>query len=225
MSTVHCPLPLCDLETFSEVVSQKWEHFVNEVVRMMYAKTMPTVNRADAEDIVQTALAKAWEKRATYEPIKPLRNWLFVFVRWYFRNYLKDRARKYKSRGPTCWLEAMAENNSTPPAPDCRTLDEMLEKEAARMRHRAEVGRLLNGISKTVRQTIVKRHFRGMSISQIAREKSANEKTIAWRFPNGYRQMRQAGGQACLTVPSAASCVTPDPFVRKSSCPTENHFR
>ncbi len=195
MATVHNPLPPCDLGTFTEVVSQEWDDFVRQVVRMMFRKGMPTVNRADAEDIVQTALSAAWEKRAAYAPIKPLRNWLWAFVYWSFLTHMTDRARKYKSQGPTCWLETLAKDNSMPPAPECHTLDVMLEKEAARMRHRAELGRLLRSITKLQRHAVVKRHFRGLSTSQIAREECRNDKTIGSRFQDGYRAMRRVAGQ------------------------------
>ena len=191
MSTALLPFPPCDRETFNEVVAKEWENFVSAVVHKMYIKDKPVVNRADAENIVQVALVNAWQKRHTYQAVGPLVNWLAAFVRWEFRGYWKDRTRRYETWGETYWLETLAANNTLPPAPNCPTSDEMLEKEAERTKHRAQLGRLLNGISKIKRQTIVKRHFRGMSISEIAKEKSANYSTIVSRFFLGNQQLRQ----------------------------------
>ena len=186
------PLPPCDRETFNEVVSQDWEHFVRQVVRMMIAKT-GVVARADAEDVVQMALAKAWEKRDTYRRIKPLRNWLFMFVVWQCRAY-QNKVDRRAAAANMVRLETLAANK-LPPAPDCPTPSQVLKQEAERVKHREMLGRLLREISKTKRQAIVKRHFRGMRTSEIAKETSTHYATIASRIWAGYRQMRQAGGQ------------------------------
>ena len=77
-----------DRDTFNRAAAREWEHFVNEVVRMRsrHKEELEPNNRADAEDTVQRALMKAWEKRGTYRAIGPLRSWLFAYVSWTYRS-------------------------------------------------------------------------------------------------------------------------------------------
>jgi RNA polymerase sigma-70 factor (ECF subfamily) len=119
-------------------------------------------HRADAEDAVQDALLKGYDRRGGYDPGRPFAGWWFAVV----RNCCHDLARRRRRRRPTHTLEQADRMKAGPAAP------------AATEDLREALGRLAPAHGEVLRL----RYFAGCSYREIAQALGIPEGTVMSRL-------------------------------------------
>lgn len=72
--------------------SREWADYVREVVRYYrYNVSVARLNHHDWDDIAQIAMIHVWNKRAHYDPAKPLKPWLKTVVLMQVKNGIRNR--------------------------------------------------------------------------------------------------------------------------------------
>lgn len=135
-----------------------------------------TGDAAQAEDIVQETLLRAWKRPAVLDQREAsARAWLFTVA----RNLVIDEARSARRRHETpTAIEAMPE----PIAAD----------ETERMLDGWLIGDALAGLSPEHRQVIVRAYYGGLSTAELSAELGVPEGTVKSRLHYGLRALRLA---------------------------------
>ncbi|WP_082235631.1 sigma-70 family RNA polymerase sigma factor [Halobacillus massiliensis] len=161
-----------------------------EIMEKYYASLLRTAfqyvnNKTTAEDMVQDALLKAYDKFHMFQEGQNLKAWVFTIM----VNHCKDYLRRYESRKVTPWEGQWLQNT------EANTLDPleiMLEKEEYSHIHRA-VGHLRPDYHVCVHLY----YFNNLSVKQISRVLHTNENTLKTRMK---RARDQLGGELSLSV-------------------------
>ncbi|WP_254434298.1 sigma-70 family RNA polymerase sigma factor [Halobacillus sp. Marseille-Q1614] len=163
---------------------------LNEIVENYYASLLRTAfgyvkNMMTAEDMVQDALLKAYDKFHLFQEGQNLKAWVFKIM----INHCKDYLRSYDSRKVTPWeghwLQNTMANTKDP-------LDIMLEKEAHSHIHEA-ISHLRPGYHECVHLY----YFNNLSVKQVSHVLHMNENTLKTRMK---RARDYLGGELSLSV-------------------------
>jgi RNA polymerase sigma-70 factor (ECF subfamily) len=130
-------------------------------------------NRGDAEDLVQSALAKALEWRGKFRPESNLKAWLKRVI----RNLAIDNAR----HGKKTVAEASADELPAPPPQDAPPWANL---------SRDHVELALRKCSPLSRETFELHYFKGLSLAEIARLKHSKVATIGTRLHRTREMLR-----------------------------------
>ncbi|MFC4244131.1 sigma-70 family RNA polymerase sigma factor [Gryllotalpicola reticulitermitis] len=135
-----------------------------------------TSDAAQADDIVQETLLRAWRKPAVLDQREAsARAWLFTVA----RNLVIDDARSARRRHET---PTAAESMPEPVVAD----------ETERMLDAWLIGDALAGLSADHREVIVRAYYGGLSTAELAAELSVPEGTVKSRLHYGLRALRLA---------------------------------
>lgn len=121
-----------------------------------------TLNRADAEDVVQDTLIKIWNKRDRWDEIESLEAWALTIA----RNLAIDCTRK---------RDAHPEEEITPP----QALETTTPYERLREKERIELVRnLMNALPEKQRTAMQLRDFEGKSYREISEIMQVTEEQV-----------------------------------------------
>jgi len=173
-------------------VAAERDHYIGEVVKLMYRfePEWRGINRADAEDIVQSAMMAAWRKRDTYQPIKPLRNWLFLFVQ---NTYRADHALRAKRKHRIDMLEWVQSNNFAPPS-QVVGYAESIRRDAEQEKYRSLVAKLIETLPEPLLTTFRHVYYDNTTKIDVSRTTGVGYSTVFSRIRRGVAQLRNRFG-------------------------------
>ncbi len=149
-------------------------------VRAIRAAFLICHDRALAEDIVQSAFVRAYERIAQFDATRPFGPW---FVQSVVNDALKAAARQGRT-SPLDWDGA--DDDSLPLIDPGPTPEEQLE---AAETH-AAIGAALAHLSPEQRAAIVLRYYAGLSESEMTARLHAPPGTIKWRLHAARHRLR-----------------------------------
>ena len=141
-------------------------------------------DRADAEDVVLEALARAWREAGRFDPTRgSVRAWLTVMVRSRALDLVRARDRRHAMAGAAAAADFPAASGAPPrdPARAAEVADD-----------RRNVLSALEQLSPPQREAIELAYFDGLSQTQIAERVGAPLGTIKTRIRDGMRKLRSA---------------------------------
>ena len=150
------------------------EQFYVQAVR---AAILVTRDRALAEDVVQTAFLRAYERIAQFDAARP-------FAPWFLRMVVND-AVKAVTRRPTLALDALDRPDAEPPDPAPDPLRQLEQAET-----QAAVQAALEALPPEQRAAIVLRYYLGYSEPEIAAAQAVPPGTVKWRLHAARRRLR-----------------------------------
>ncbi len=132
---------------------------IEDYARIVTGLSVMCGSRAAAEDAVQEALAKAWERSERGEQIEELAGWVTVVARNILRSWFRRVRAERRAR------EALAQQGGT--------------GETTGMAHdHVDVVRALRALTKTQRETTVLYYYLGMKVGEIGRTLGVSEGTV-----------------------------------------------
>jgi RNA polymerase sigma-70 factor (ECF subfamily) len=165
------------------------EHTIRGFLATDYPKVVGAValisgSRAAAEDAVQEALARAWERSERGERIESLKAWVMTValnqVRSGFRRLRSERRARLRA-GPGAWTEMAGGLPSVPGAE--RSVD---------------VRRALSSLPRRQREATVLRYYLDLDVAEIARVLRINEGTAKTTLHRARRALAEALGEEDL---------------------------
>jgi RNA polymerase sigma-70 factor (ECF subfamily) len=148
-------------------------------VRAVRAAFLICHDHAQAEDIVQAAFVRAYERIAQFDATRPFGPW---FLRSVVNDALKAAARQGRTV-PLDWEEADAETGLPDPGP---TPEEQLDAAETS----AAIGTALARLSPEQRAAIVLRYYVGLSESEMTARLRAPPGTVKWRLHAARQRLR-----------------------------------
>ena len=127
--------------------------------RIVTALSVMCGSRPAAEDAVQEALARAWERSERGERIDELAGWVTVVARNILRSGFRRLRVERRARGAL-------EEQSLPPRGTGATDDHV------------DVMRALGGLTKSQREVTVLHYYLGMTVAEIGRAQRVSEGTV-----------------------------------------------
>jgi RNA polymerase sigma factor (sigma-70 family) len=138
---------------------------VDRYQRVLYNVALRMVNhREDAQDIVQSAFVKAFEKLATYDPRRKLFSWIYRIT---VNECLNHLARRRRGDSDASWTEAEGPSQE----------EDLDRQETERM-----IGAALLELPADQRGVIILRHFIHLSHHEMSRILEVPEKTVKSRL-------------------------------------------
>jgi RNA polymerase sigma-70 factor, ECF subfamily len=131
---------------------------IHDYPRVVTGLSVLCGSRPAAEDAVQDALAKAWERSERGEHIDDLAAWVTVVARNGLRSWFRRRGAERRAR------EALEERAA--PAGSGAAED------------RVDVLRALGRLTETQRETTVLHYYLGLTVAEIARTQGVSEGTV-----------------------------------------------
>jgi len=158
-------------------------------LRAIRAAYLIVRDQALAEDLVQTAFLRAYDRIGQFDPSRP-------FVPWFLRSVVNDAVKAATRRARTVSLDAplsgsAADDESvtlaellTDPAPGPESLAEAVEVRQA-------VWRALGQLPPAERAAVVRRYYLGRSEREMAAELDTPPGTIKWRLHSARERLRE----------------------------------
>lgn len=140
-------------------------------VRAVRAAALITHDRPLAEDIVQAAFIRAYERIHQFDPARP-------FGPWFLRSVVNDAVKAVTRHKPQAPLDALSD-----PAPGP---DELLE----RAETREAIWEALAQLPPEQRAAVVLRYYLGLSEAEIAGEQDCPPGTVKWRLHEARHKLR-----------------------------------
>lgn len=132
---------------------------VEDYARIVTGLSVLCGSRAAAEDAVQEALAKAWERSERGERIEDLAGWVTVVARNSLRSWFRRVRAERRARGALGRQGAPSEGTGTTDA-------------------HVDVVRALATLTKIQRETTVLHYYLGMTVAEIGRVLGVSEGTV-----------------------------------------------
>jgi RNA polymerase sigma-70 factor (ECF subfamily) len=132
---------------------------IEDYPRIVTGLSVMCGSRPAAEDAVQDALAKAWERSERGERIEDLAGWVTVVARNILRSWFRRVRAERRARGALGLKSAVSQ--STGMSDD-----------------HVDVVRALTGLTKKQRETTVLHYYMGMTVGEIARVLRVSEGTV-----------------------------------------------
>jgi RNA polymerase sigma-70 factor, ECF subfamily len=136
--------------------------------------------RTAAEDAVQEALARAWERSMRGEQIQSLRDWVAVVAMNLLRSRLRRLAAELRAR------ERLAAREQT------RTPHKGLATESPD--ERLDLARALGALPRRQREALVLHYFAGLPLADIARALHTRQGAVQQLLHRGRRSLASALG-------------------------------
>jgi RNA polymerase sigma-70 factor (ECF subfamily) len=160
--------------------------------------TLITCDRALAEDVVQEAFIRAYERIHQFDIDKP-------FGPWFLRSISNASLRAVQQRGRTSPLEDASDRGDAVPgdalAPSCKTPEELIETAETNQ----QIWQALEGLPPIQRHALVLRYVYGLSERELSSALSCPAGTVKWRLSAARaklkglltlgRKIRYAGGR------------------------------
>jgi RNA polymerase sigma-70 factor, ECF subfamily len=131
---------------------------IHDYPRVVTGLSVLCGSRPAAEDAVQDALAKAWERSERGEHIDDLAAWVTVVARNGLRSWFRRRGAERRAR------EAL-EEPAAPPG-------------SGAAEDRVDVLRALGRLTETQRETTVLHYYLGLTVAEIAHAQGVSEGTV-----------------------------------------------
>lgn len=148
-------------------------------VRAVRAAALITQDRALAEDLVQSAFIRAYERIDQFDDSRP-------FAPWFLRSVVNDAVKAVTRRKPQVPLDFAPAGDPLPlpdPAPGPDTLLEHAETEDA-------IRAALAQLPPEQRGAVVMRYYLGFSESEIASAQDCPPGTVKWRLHTARKRLR-----------------------------------
>ena len=146
-------------------------------VRAVRAAALITHDRAQAEDIVQNAFIRAYERIHQFDETRP-------FGPWFLRSVVNDAVKAFSRSKVTVALDDPGEPVMlSDPAPGPDELLERAETEAA-------IWQALAQLPPEQRAAVVLRYYLGLSEAEIADDQAAPKGTVKWRLHAARERLR-----------------------------------
>jgi len=146
-------------------------------VRAVRAAALITHDRALAEDLVQAAFIRAYERIHQFDDSRS-------FEPWFLRSVVNDAVKVMARRRPESSLDDQADQHElADPAPGPDELLEQAETEQA-------VWAALGQLPPEQRAVIVLRYYLGLSEAEIADHQASPPGTIKWRLHTARERLR-----------------------------------
>jgi RNA polymerase sigma-70 factor (ECF subfamily) len=155
-----------EVEAFEPLVLRYQRPLFNVAWRMLGS-------REDAQDVVQGAFVKAWEKLGSFDP-------RYRFFSWIYRIVVNESLNARGRRRP---LDPLLADVAAPGSPE----DELRSRERT---DRLQVALL--GLVEADRQVIVLRHFAELSYAEIGDTLGLAEKTVKSRLHEARQRLGRA---------------------------------
>ena len=168
-------------ERFAAGDEQALEECQSRFGSLLLANARRVVGANDAEDVVQTVMIEAWQKRHRYDPSRPLEVWLLTIL----RRRAIDHLRKQKTVAVN--LDTTGELSS-----------EDGRETAERFALAWDLHRALNELPNLQRETLILSYFGGMSQSEVASRIDAPLGTIKSRTTGGLQRLASLVGTSGL---------------------------
>jgi len=147
-------------------------------VRAVRAATLITHDRTLAEDIVQTAFIRAYERIHQFDAARP-------FGPWFLRGVVNDAVKAVTRRRPSASLDDSPDSLDLPdPA---LTPEQLLEQAETH----AEIWTALAQLPPAQRAAIVLRYYLDLSEAEIAAHQDVPQGTIKWRLHTARERLRK----------------------------------
>jgi len=163
-------------------------------VRAVRAAALITHDRALAEDLVQAAFIRAYERIHQFDDARP-------FGPWFLRSVVNDAVKAASRRRPLTSLDLTPADDPlalADPLPGPEELLERAETEQA-------IVEALALLPPEQRAAVVLRYYLGLSDAEIAAQQACPPGTIKWRLHAARDRLRGLLGPWRLTAPDHAS--------------------
>ena len=130
---------------------------------------------ADVDDLVQETLLHAWRSRAQYRGDASPETWILAIA----RNRVRMRLRADRTRGAFEAALQAIEREEIP-------VDVLQDAETT-----GAVRRALDAIDADLRDVLLRRYFRGMTVRQIANAQGETEKAVESRLHRARQALRE----------------------------------
>jgi RNA polymerase sigma-70 factor (ECF subfamily) len=161
-----------DDELFEQLLERHYRPAYNVAYRL-------AGNHADAEDLVQDAMIRAFQSFARYRRDLPFANWLYRII----HNLYIDRLR----RRPKARIESLDEDPSATEIPDAEAdpARSVLDRQVDRAIQKA-----LAGVTSEFRMAVILCDIQGFSYEEIAEIMGCSLGTVRSRVHRGRKQLR-----------------------------------
>jgi RNA polymerase sigma-70 factor (ECF subfamily) len=167
--------------------------------RAVRAAALITHDRLLAEDIVQAAFIRAYERIHQFDATRP-------FGPWFLRSVANDAVKAVTRRKPQIALDDMLPDANpvlSDPAPGPDALLEQAETEDAILAALAQ-------LPPEQRAAVVLRYYLGLSEAEIAAEQGSPAGTVKWRLHAARKRLRTLlGGWRLASAGSDPSDISP----------------
>jgi RNA polymerase sigma-70 factor, ECF subfamily len=149
-------------------------------VRAVRAATLITHDRALAEDIVQAAFIRAYERIDQFDAARP-------FGPWFLRSVVNDAVKAVTRRRPQVALDGGSDGEPELALPDPASgPDELLEQAETQ----EAIWEALAQLPPAQRGAVVLRYYLGFSEAEIAAEQDCPPGTVKWRLHTARQRLR-----------------------------------
>ena len=155
-----------DRRAYGEIVDRYQRVLFNVALRMVN-------HREDAQDIVQAALVKAYEKLGTYDPRRKFFSWIYRIT---VNECLNHLARRRRGDHDASWTEAAGPSQ---------------EEDLDRQQTERMIGLALLELPADHRGVIILRHFIHLSHHEMSRILEVPEKTVKSRLHTARKLLGQ----------------------------------
>jgi RNA polymerase sigma-70 factor, ECF subfamily len=179
--------------------SRCFDMMMGQTQRRAYSMALQlTRNRADAEDLMQETLIKAWRRFDSYTPGRPFLNWLLRIMQ---RAYLDSRRRLNPVR--------RAESLSSMISPTDGEIQELPipdaspgpDEEAVYAEFRRGLAEALGELPEVYRSAIVLCDLEGLTYSEIAESQGTTVGTVRSRIHRGRKLLRDIAQRRGISLP------------------------
>ncbi|REJ37179.1 MAG: hypothetical protein DIU84_04835 [Bacillota bacterium] len=170
------------LEVDSVVDEQRFEALVADVFQRLVNALRKVVNDRDtAEDAVQEALVRAYERRGVLQDLERLERWLFVVARNYARR-VRRRSRQVQHRADLHVLRDLAATRDS-----VNSVEEAVEQ--ALLREHVLKG--LELLPRGQREILVLHYFQGCSVADLATRFQTTPNAVKVRLHRARQALRK----------------------------------
>jgi RNA polymerase sigma-70 factor, ECF subfamily len=149
------------------------EHLVQQYqTRALHIAYLITQDAGMAEDVVQTAFVRVYEKIAQFDAARP-------FGPWFYRVVSNDAIKAAQGQGRASSLDSELPADAAMP-------DELLEQAQTR----DQLRELLAQLSPQQRAVVVLRFYAGLRHDEIADQLDVPPATVRWRLHSSLRHLR-----------------------------------
>jgi RNA polymerase sigma-70 factor (ECF subfamily) len=136
-----------------------------------------------AQDIVQSAFLRAYERIDQFQQEKPFGPW---FLRMVINAAIQAARRQQR------WVSTDNDNSTgnTSIAEQLRTIDTQLEEALERNETRQAIWQALSRLSPKQRAVVVMRYYLGLSLEEMAERTSVPTGTVKWRLHAALKRLR-----------------------------------
>ncbi len=145
------------------------------------AAALITRDRALAEDVVQQAFVRVYERRAQFDAARPFRPWFMTMVVRDATKALRGRARVVPLDDPGAAAPLLALLRDPAALPE-----EVVEAAETR----AAIGAALAALPAAQREAVVLRYFLGLGEAELAARQAVPAGTIKWRLSAARTRLR-----------------------------------